>query len=98
MGISSQFSADDLNNFYETYKDECGENIKIDYEIGDAVQYTEEQLADLENYLKANYQQEIQVSQAYTVNITEKYTGDKQTIESKKTQVVFQFNGQWYSL
>lgn len=98
MGISSQFSADDLNNFYETYKDECGENIKINYEIGDAVQYTEEQLADLENYLKANYQQEIQVSQAYTVNITEKYTGDKQTIESKKTQIVFQFNGQWYSL
>ena len=55
MGISSQFSADDLNNFYETYKDECGENIKIDYEIGDAVQYTEEQLADLENYINSKF-------------------------------------------
>lgn len=98
MEVSSQISSDNLNNFYETYKKECGENIRLEYNIGDATEYTKEQLTDLEKYLKNNYKQDIHVSRAYTINIIEKYTGDKQTIESKKNQIVFQFNGQWYSL
>lgn len=98
MNIKDQFTADDLNNFYTTYKDECGDNIKISYEIGEEVHYTQEQLTELVNYISANYNQEINITDAYVINITEKYTGDKQTVESKKTQIVFQFNGQWFSL
>lgn len=98
MGISSQFSANDLNNYYEQYKEECGENVTLSYEIGEAVSYAPSEIEDLKKNFKTNYGVDIDISEAYIINVKVKYTGDKNTVESNKKHTVFKYNGQWYSL
>ena len=98
MQIGSQFSAEDLNNYYEQNKDVCGENITLSYEIGDAISYSANEIENLKADFKTNYGINVDLSEAYSVNVKVKYSGDKSSIESNRKHTVFKYNGQWYSL
>ena len=47
---------------------------------------------------KTNYGFDIDLLEAYNVNVKVKYSGDKSSIESNIKHTVFKYNGQWYSI
>ena len=98
MQIDSMITAEDLNNYYEQYKDECGENISMSYEIDEAVAYSAEELQELVNEINTMYKTDVNFTEAYKVNVKTTYSGDENSVEKNTEHTVVKYNDQWYSL
>ena len=98
MQVSSMITAEDLNNYYDQYKNECGENITMTYEIGESEACSEEKLQEIENEINTLYRTNVDFTEAYKVNVKTTYTGDANSIERNTEHTVVKYNDQWYSL
>ncbi len=68
---------DYCESMFEMYEEEVGDDIKISYKIVGKFKYTEDQIEDIEDEYKDDYDEKIKISKAYSVVVLETMKGDE---------------------
>ena len=76
--MAEKITADDLNDLYAQYESLYGENVKIDYSVGDAIALSEEEINEVESEISSIYTdvENIDITAGYSVPVKVTITGD----------------------
>lgn len=90
---------DELDEIMESITDalegEYGDDIKISYKIKDKEKIEKDDLEDLEDSIKDEYDEKVKVSKGYELKIKMKIKGDDDKEEETATINVYKIDGDW---
>lgn len=85
---STDITSDDVDDLYRSLEETFGANVNIEYTIGDGTTISDDEINDIEEDLEATYPDagEIEITKAYLVPVTIKFSGDKTRQSNDKAE------------
>lgn len=90
---------DGIEDLVEMMEDEYGKNIKVSYKITDAERFDEDDLKDVKEEMKDNYDiSKKSVTDAYELELETKIKGSEDDDEDEVEMYVVKIDGKWYCM
>ena len=95
--MTKLYDFDDVaDELYDRLEDEFGKNIKISYKIKDKEKIDKDDLEDIEEEIKDDYDEKVKVSKGYELELKLKVKGKKDKDEHTSELEVYKIDGDWY--
>lgn len=88
---SKEGMEESLNELKELY----GDDVKIKYEINEKIEYSDEDLKKIVQYIKDRYNKSVKVSKGYCLKIKVLTKGSKNSNEDNVKMYVYKIDGKW---
>ncbi len=96
--INQIIDEDYLQSQLEDYEDIYGNNIEMSYSITNKEEISEEDLKEEEEELKDTYDEDVDITKGYNLEVELKIKGDEDEDTEEDSFEVYEINGTWYLL
>lgn len=87
-----------LETTLKTAEEEYGKNVKMTYKITDKTEIDSDELKEMEEAVKTNFDKEIKITKGYELGIEVTTKGDDEEDTETDEMNVYEIDGNWYIL
>lgn len=96
--VETYMDEEKLDDLVTMYKDEYGEDFDISYNITNKKELNNDDFEDAKSYIKEEYDQDVNISGGYELEVEATMKGSKDSDTIKTTMYVFKINDVWYCM
>lgn len=87
---------DQMDDLVESLEDEYGKRVKVSYKITDKDKLDKDDIEDLEDRIKYNYDEKVKIKEAYELEVSMKIKGSEDKDEDETDVTVIKIGSKWY--